>query len=79
MRSRERGQLANMNLHDFDIMTEAKEEGLVEGAQAKAIEAARNMLDEGDSPEKVSRCVGLSLEQALELQKSPLVSSSERP
>lgn len=43
--------------------------GRAEGAQAKAVEAARNMLAEGDSPEKVSRCVGLPLEQVLELQK----------
>ena len=39
------------------------------GLQEKAIETARNCLEEGDSPEKVSRCTGLPLEQVLELQK----------
>lgn len=56
-----RKEFAEMNLHDFDIMTEAKEE--------KAVEDARSFLAEGDSPEKVSRCIGLPLEQVLELQK----------
>ena len=35
----------------------------------KAIEDARNFLKEGDSPEKVARCIGLPLEKVLELQK----------
>ncbi len=39
------------------------------GRQEKAVEAAQNLLAEGDSPEKVSRCVGLPLDQVLELQK----------
>ena len=50
-----------------------REDGIIEGreqgAAQKAVEAARNMLAEGDSPEKVSRCVGLPLEQVLGLQK----------
>ncbi len=70
MRSRERGQLADMNLHDFDIMTEAKEEGLVEGAQQKAVEAARNFLAMNVlTPEQIAQGTGLPLEQVLELQK----------
>ena len=48
-----------MNLHDFDIMTEAKEE--------KALETAENLLKEGDAPEKVARCTGLPLEQVQDL------------
>ena len=48
-----------MNLHDFDIMTEAKEEN--------ALETAENLLKEGDAPEKVARCTGLSLEQVQDL------------
>ena len=67
MRSHERGQYADMNLRDFDIMTEAREE--------KALETAENLLKEGDSPEKVSRCVGLPLDQVLELQKELAVSN----
>ncbi|MBQ7619249.1 MAG: Rpn family recombination-promoting nuclease/putative transposase [Treponema sp.] len=62
-----RKEYADMNLRDFDIMTEAKEE--------KALETAENLLKEGDSPEKVSRCVGLPLDQVLELQKELAVSN----
>ena len=70
MRSRERGQLADMNLHDFDIMTEAKEEGLAEGARQKAMEAARNLLAMNTlTSEQIAQAVGLSLDQVLELQK----------
>ena len=43
--------------------------GKREGAQQKAIENAKNCLAYGDSPEKVSRCIGLPLEKVLELQK----------
>ena len=44
-------------------------EGLREGVQQKAIEDAINFLKEGDSPEKISRCIGLPLEKVLELQE----------
>ena len=44
-------------------------QGKEEGAQEKAIENAINCLNDGDSPEKVSRCIGLPLEKVLELQK----------
>ena len=54
-----RKEYADMNLHDFDIMTEAKEE--------KAVETAENLLKEGDAPEKVARCTGLPLEQVQDL------------
>ena len=54
-----RKEYADMNLHDFDIMTEAKEE--------KALETAENLLKEGDAPEKVARCTGLPLEQVQDL------------
>ena len=60
-----------MNLHDYDLTTRAeeagREKGLVEGAQKKAIEDAKNLLREGDPPEKVSRCIGLSLEEVNKL------------
>ena len=46
-----------------------KEAGIAEGSQQKAIEAATELLKEGDSPEKIARCIGLPLEQVLELQK----------
>ena len=40
------------------------------GSQQKAEEAAINCLKEGDSPEKVARCIGLPLKKVQELQKS---------
>jgi len=47
----------------------AFEEGKSEGAQAKAIENARNFLKEGDPVEKIARCCSLPLEQVLALKK----------
>ena len=44
-------------------------EGKEEGAQQKAEEDAIALLQEGDTPEKVSRCIKLPLEKVLELQK----------
>ena len=41
-----------------------------DGKNAKAIEVAESLLREGDSPEKIARCIGLPLEKVLELQKS---------
>ena len=49
---------------------EGKAEGIIEGAQQKAEEVAIALLKDGDSPEKVSRCIKLPLEKVLELQKS---------
>ena len=60
-----RKEYADMNLHDFDIMTEAAEEATLQ----KAVETARNMFNEGIAPEVIARCVGLPLEQVLDLQK----------
>ena len=51
--------------YDFDIMTEAAEEDTLQ----KAVETARNFLNEGVAPEVISRCVGLPLEHVLDLQK----------
>ena len=56
-----RKEFANMNLHDFDIMTEAAEE--------KAIEAARNALAMNLTAEQAAQITSLPLEQVLELQK----------
>ena len=71
MRSRKRGQLADMNLHDFDIMTEAREEGLAEGekigAQQKAVENALVAIkDFGASPEVSAEKMGAPLDLVLE-------------
>ena len=66
-----RKEFSNMNLHDFDIMTEAKEEGLAEGekigAQQKAIEDAVMLVrDYSESPEIAAQKMGAPLEDALE-------------
>ena len=37
------------------------------GEHNKAVENAKNFLREGDSPEKIARCVGLSLEDVQKL------------
>ena len=64
-----RSEYAAMNLHDRDIQRvtrrEALAEGMEKGQRKKALEAAENLLREGDSPEKVARCTGLSLEKVL--------------
>ena len=52
---------------------EALKQGIQQGIQQKAEEDAIKFLLEGDSPEKVSRCIGLPLERVLELQKNILV------
>ena len=67
MRSRERGQLADMNLHDFDIMTEAKEEGIEEGARRKAVEDARNFYANGASLELIAKSLNMTIEQVKEI------------
>ena len=40
-----------------------QEEAYEDGAHDKAVENAKNFLKEGDSPEKIARCIGLSLEE----------------
>ena len=37
------------------------------GKEAASIETAKNFLMEGDSPEKISRCIGLPLEEVQKL------------
>ena len=79
-RIKELVEKAKQNTHwrkqfmDFEhYMSLSFRQGKEEGAQEKAIENAINCLNDGDSPEKVSRCIGLPLEKVLELQKGILV------
>ena len=61
-----------MSLTEFDqelYDKNRRREGYEEGARDKAIENAKNCLKEGDSPEKVARCIGLSLEEVQKLEK----------
>ena len=41
--------------------------GIEKGARETAIKNAKNLLREGDSPEKVARCIGLPLEEVQKL------------
>ena len=50
-----RKEFAEMNLHDFDIMTEAKEEGIEEGARRKAVENARSFYANGVSVDIIAK------------------------
>ena len=49
-----------------------KQEAFEDGQQAKAEADALAFLKEGDSPEKIARCIGLPLEVVLELQEKNL-------
>ena len=48
---------------------EALKIGIEQGKQDKAIEAAKNLLKEGDTPEKIARCIDLPLKKVQELAK----------
>ena len=48
----------------------AFKDGKRQGAEEKAEESAVNLLKEGDSIEKVSRCIGLPLEKVRELAET---------
>ena len=64
-------EFGDMNLHDFDIMTEAREEGLAEGreegreegARQNAMENAANLKAAGVDIDTIAKCVGLSVEE----------------
>ena len=61
-----------MILEEFDeerFKKNMREEGYEDGVNDKAIEDAENLLREGDSPEKVARCIGLPLEQVLQIKE----------
>jgi len=46
---------------------EGLKEGLAEGKHEKAMEAARNLLAEGISPEIIAKCTGLPIEEVQKL------------
>ena len=61
-------EVMSMSLTEFDE-EEFKRDMRNEGREEKAIEAATEFLKENVSPEIISKCVKLPLEQVLELQK----------
>ena len=55
-----------MNLHEFDIRREAKEEG----ARDAKLEAARNLLKMNlGTPEQIAQAQGLTLEEVLKIKE----------
>ena len=73
-----RAEVLDMILTEYDEDFNNKtwyEDGVEDGRKEKALEAADNLLREGDSPEKVARCTGLPLEQVYELQKKIIVNA----
>ncbi len=61
-----------MSLTEFDeeiAIRGWREDGIEEGRLQKAIEDAIELLKEGDSPEKIARCIGLPIEKVEELAK----------
>ena len=65
-------QMASKIVEEYgDIRAaEALKQGIQLGILKKAEEDAINLLLAGDSPEKISRCIGIPLDKVLELQKS---------
>jgi hypothetical protein len=59
--------LTDFNQEDYD--RNRREEGYEIGARENAIANAKNLLKEGDSPEKIARCCSLPLEQVLALKE----------
>ena len=62
-----------MNIRETDIYEEGRNDGIVlgiaQGAEQKAIETARNFLNEGLFSEQVARCTGLPIETVEQLAK----------
>ena len=53
--------------------TDGIAEGITQGRTAGKLEAARNLIAEGDSPEKVARCTGLPLGEVRKLAEQMCV------
>ena len=65
-----------MNLHDRDITRAAKREGVLQGEQKKAIEAARNFWANGVSKEIIARSLDLPLDKVAEILSQATTKSS---
>ena len=72
-------EILGMSLTEYDeeaVKRTFKEEGREEGIQQKALEDAINLLQNDIPVETISKCIGLPLEQVLELQKSLVLESN---
>ena len=54
---------------------EEREEAFEEGEQKKALETAKNFLENKIDPNLIAECTGLTLEQVLALQKEVCVNA----
>ncbi|MBR6152870.1 MAG: hypothetical protein IKQ43_00365 [Treponema sp.] len=66
-----------MSLTEFDeeefkrvCREDGYEDGLADGATQKALEDAENLLKEGIDQETVARCIGLPLEQVIQIKEN---------
>ena len=66
-----------MSLTEFDeeefkrvCREDGYEDGLADGATQKALESAENLLKEGIDQETVARCIGLPLEQVIQIKEN---------
>ncbi len=69
---RQKAEVIGMILTEFDeeiYKQNVREDGYIEGRKEKAIEDAENLLKEGVAPETIAKCVGLPLQEVLDLQK----------
>ena len=65
MNEKFRREYAAMNLHDRDLIRDAKKEAI----EQKAIEDALNLLKEDVPAETIAKCVNLPLEEVLKLKE----------
>ncbi|MBO7454703.1 MAG: Rpn family recombination-promoting nuclease/putative transposase [Alphaproteobacteria bacterium] len=69
------------SLHDRDVRHEGMKEGISigekRGEERAKLEAARNMLMEGDSTEKIARCTDLTLETVQKLAEQLKVPAAQ--
>ena len=60
-----------MNIHDMDLIRESKKEG----AQQKAVEAARSFFANGASIELIAKSLGMTQEEVKEIVKDVAVTA----
>ena len=65
------------SLHDRDVRHEGMKEGIAIGEERAKLDAARNMLMEGDSAEKIARCTDLTLETVQKLAEQLKVPAAQ--
>ena len=57
-----KGDYLAMNIRETDIYEEGRNDGIAQGAEQKAIETARNMLNYGDPLEKIASITSLAMD-----------------